>query len=169
MPAYDTIHLSEGTRKEGKKMENLLIGYNATTAATLYFIGFILHGLIYGGFVKVLPLEALQLSRESTARGGALKIRVRFKKDTKLTLKARGIVKPLTTITALEVDKRYNRGDNFEKWVVENIAGKQWAKNSTPYWISGDMELNGEQVQIKFDGAELVNEKSLRKAIKATA
>lgn len=150
-------------------MENMLMGYNATTAATLYFIGFILHGLVYGGFVKALPLEALQLSRESTARGGALKIRVRFKKDVKLALEARGIVKPLTTLNMLEANKQYNRGDNFEKWVVENIAGKQWTKNSTPYWISGDMELNGEQVQIKFDGAELVNEKSLGKAIKATA
>ena len=149
-------------------MMSMLNDYKRLTAATLYFIGFVLAGTVYGGYFTDIPVEALRLDHESTARGGALKIRVRFNKALKLMLKAQGKVHPIATLAALTADPRYNRGDNFEKLVAE-LNGLQWAKNSDPFWIAGDLEINGKQVQVKFDGAELVNEKSLRRAKAATA
>lgn len=149
-------------------MNTLLTAYNKLTAATIYFIGFVLSGTVYGGYFTEIPAAALKLDHESSARGGAAKIRIRFNKELKLALKAQGKVKALATIEALAADPRYNKGDNFEKLIAE-LNGIQWAKNSDPFWVAGDLEINGEQVQVKFDGAELVNEKSLRKALTVAA
>lgn len=149
-------------------MNYLLTTYNKLTAATIYFIGFALRGMIYGGYFAEVPAAALRLDHESTARGGAAKIRIRFDKATKAALIAAGAVKAIGTVEALTADPRYNRGDNFEKLIAE-LNNLPWAKNSDPFWVAGDLEINGNQVQVKFDGAELVNEKSLRKALAATA
>lgn len=149
-------------------MNYLLTTYNKLTAATIYFIGFALRGTIYGGYFTEIPAAALRLDHESTARGGAVKIRIRFDKATKAALIAAGTVQAIGTVEALTADPRYNRGDNFEKLIAE-LNNLPWAKNSDPFWVAGDLEINGNQVQVKFDGAELVNEKSLRKALAATA
>ena len=149
-------------------LNTMLTAYNKLTAATIYFIGFALAGTIYGGYFTEIPAAALRLDHESTARGGAVKIRIRFNKELKMILKAQGAVKPIGTVEALTADPRYNRGDNFEKLIAE-LNGIAWVKNSDPFWVAGDLQINGEQVQVKFDGAELVNEKSLRKATAAIA
>lgn len=146
----------------------LLTNYNVLTAATVYFLGFVLRGILYGGYFTEIPAAALRLDHESTARGGAAKIRIRFDKATKAALIAAGAVKPIGTADLLTADPKHNTGDNFER-VTAEMNGLPWAKNSTPFWVAGDLEINGEQVQVKFDGAELVNEKSLRKARAATA
>ena len=146
----------------------LLTTYNTVTAATIYFLGFILRGVLYGGYFAEIPAATMRLDHESTARGGAAKIRIRFDKATKIALITAGAVKPIGAADLLTADPKHNTGDNFER-VTAEMNGLPWAKNSTPFWVAGDLEINGEQVQVKFDGAELVNEKSLKKALAATA
>ena len=62
--------------------------------------------------------------------------------------------------SAILNDNKYNRGKCFEKFVFE-INSQIWKKDSTPFNVAGDIEIAGKQVQIKFDGAELTNEKIL--------
>ena len=150
-------------------LNTLLNAYETLNAATTHFLGFVLHGIVYGGYFREVPLEVLRLSTTSSKRHAVAQIRVYFHKATKLEMVANGTVKPIGTVEDLIVKNGYNRGDNFERLVAEinNIRG--WKKNSVPFWIAGDLFINGEQVQVKFDGAELVNETKLNTARLATA
>ena len=56
-----------------------------------------------------------------------------------------------------------NRGDGFEKVIVERYTAEKWARNSVPFFKAGDATINGEEVQIKLNGAELTNEKILKR------
>ena len=51
----------------------------------------------------------------------------------------------------------------FEKIITETYTAEKWAKDSVPFFKAGDATINGEEVQIKLNGAELTNEKILHR------
>ena len=142
--------------------EQMLKIYYAAAAAHKYIVGFILNGLLYYVvFDNTLPDAMLKLGRTSSKRGGVQQIRVRL--DTKMRTILRNRAICLGKAEIMDFDDSYNKGEHFERIITERVAGKKWVKDSTPFWISGDVEINGEQYQIKFDNAELTNEKALAK------
>ena len=136
--------------------------YRATSAATAYIIGFILNNLVYELIMKDLPDWMFKMSRESSKKGGAAKLRFRPTKDEKLMLKALGAHVVGTVEEVLAGNK--NKGEAWEKYQVEK-AGKVWKKDSTPYFVAGDLEVNGEQYQINFEQASYANEQAITKAM----
>ena len=58
---------------------------------------------------------------------------------------------------------KYNKGENFERIITELLTGETWVKDSVPFNVAGDIVVNGENIQIKFDGAEITNERLLKK------
>lgn len=134
--------------------------YEKFSAAHVYWFGFTLNGFLYVislTFAELVKMCKLDVASQS--RGGHKKIRIRPTIETLKELEKRA--KKLGTADMIK-DGR-NRGDQFEKIIVETYTGKTWHKDSTPFNIAGDMELNGEQIQIKFNGAELTNEKFLKR------
>ena len=61
----------------------------------------------------------------------------------------------------LNTDK-YNKGEIFEKLVTE-FFGQTWVKDTIPFWVQGDIEVDGRQIQIKLDSATLMNTKQIAK------
>ena len=53
----------------------------------------------------------------------------------------------------------------FEKFITEEYFGQKWqGKDSIPFYISGDIKTeNGIEIQIKFNGAQIVVESTLEK------
>ena len=141
----------------------MLNWYLTHSAATAYDIGFILDGLLYHVRVDHLPTEWLKADRCSSKRGGWAKIRVRLSAKAKAALVATGAAELLGAADLLDTDDRYNKGERYERIITER-AGQVWVKDSVPFWVAGDLSINGEEIQIKFDGAELTNEQTMRKA-----
>jgi hypothetical protein len=98
--------------------------------------------------------------RASSAKGGFAKIRIRA---NTADLKALLPIATLLGSADLLNDDHWNKGEMFEKVITETYTAEQWVKDSVPFFKAGDAEINGEQVQIKLNGAELTNEKILRK------
>lgn len=136
--------------------------YHANSAADTYWFGFVLSGLVY--VVCGMTFEELsryfKLDRASSAKGGFQKIRIRARVSelTELLPKA-----TLLGTEELLLNDHWNKGDMLEKVIVERFTGEQWAKNSTPFFLDGDATIDGLKVQIKLNGAELTNEKILKK------
>lgn len=63
----------------------------------------------------------------------------------------------------------YNKGDHFERAVKELLTGEEWHKNKDPFWTGGDVRINGVEVQVKFNSAELTNENTLQRMLRALA
>ena len=139
--------------------------YHAHTAADAYLVGFLRNGLVYGLLMKELPVEWLRLTRASSKRGGAEKLRIYIPAKVKDELAETAVV--MGKESDLYADERYNKGDNFEKLVVEKLTGVKWFKNKTPFTVAGDFQLLGKEIQVKFDGAELTNMKTLRNLVGA--
>lgn len=142
--------------------EEMLTAYAAHSAADAYILGFAHHGVLYAIELPELPDAVLKLDRASSKRGGQAKIRVRVAKAEKLALIAMGAA-VIGKVEDLEADPHHNRGENFERIVTE-LNGQRWVKDSVPFWVAGDLNLNGRELQIKLDGAELTNERALASA-----
>lgn len=138
--------------------------YNTLTAADGYIVGFILnHLLYYVRFDGHLPTEILKFGHASSKRGGMAKVRVRLGSDVRKALVASGQAVLMGSENLLLTADKYNKGERFERIITETLTTTKWVKDSIPFNVAGDIELNGQQIQIKFDDAELTNEKTLKR------
>ena len=138
----------------------LTTAYKNNTAAHIYYFGFIVAGLLY--VVTGMTFDELSAyfknDRAATSHGGFRKIRI---KANSADLKALLPKALLIGSADLLNDPHWNKGEMFEKIVVEMFTANKWTKDSTPFFLAGDAVINGENVQIKLNGAELTNEKIL--------
>ena len=136
--------------------------YRSNSAAHTYYFGFILAGLLY--VVAGMNFDELsayfKMDRASSARGGFAKIRIKAKASELKALAEKALLLGAETLL---MDDHWNKGEMFEKIITERFAGQAWVKDSVPYFVAGDAEINGKQVQIKLNGAELTNERILQK------
>lgn len=154
---------SKGNRKEVKTMsrEEMIRKYNALAVATAYIIGFVLNGMLYYTMSEHIADNFLKLDRMSSKRGGWAKIRVKLASADRKALVAGGKAILLGSADLLNTNDKYNTGERFERIITETLTDTTWVKDSVPFNVAGDITLNGEEVQIKFDGAELTNERTL--------
>lgn len=143
-------------------MMNLLNAYNATTAAAAYIIGFLMNDKVYTIYLNDLPEWLVGMDRESTSHGGVRKLRIRMNTIARHRLMNMGAAYIGTATDILA--SRKNKGEAFEQWVTEN-AGQEWHKDSVPYYMDGDLTINGTKYQIKFESASLANETTIAKAL----
>ena len=146
---------------------DLITAYATRTAAHAYILGFIFSGNLYRVTLTFPELIAyIRQSRTSSRKGGTLQARIRVNSKQAAELVESGKAVLMGGAEMLE-DGKHNKGEVFEKIITESLTGKTWKKDSTPFWMAGDIELNGEQIQIKLNEAELTNEKAIRAALAA--
>lgn len=145
-------------------LNEMITLYNALSAADGYIVGFILnHLLYYVRFDGHLPAEILKFDRASSKRGGMAKVRVRLGADFRKAMVANGMAVLMGAEDLLLTADKWNKGERFERIITETLTTEKWVKDSVPFNVAGDIELNGKQIQIKFDDAELTNEKTLKR------
>ena len=143
--------------------EEMINRYNSLAVATAYIIGFVLNGILYYVMSEHINPTYLKYDRMSSKRGGWAKIRVRLSSSDRKSLVASGNAVAVGSANLLDTDDQYNKGERFERIITETLTTEKWVKDSVPFNVAGDITLNGQQVQIKFDGAELTNEKMLHR------
>ena len=138
--------------------------YNKMSAAHKYIIGFLLNNIVYYATISWNELcEFLKEDHASSKRGGTLKARIRISAKLKKEYVNTGKALPLCSMDELKKGI-YNKGENFERVITETLTDTVWVKDSIPFYVQGDIQVNGEEIQVKFDGAELTNEKTLMNA-----
>lgn len=131
--------------------------YEIFSAADAYIVGFVLDGALY--MVEMARIAPRFLNVEEASRNQGTNLRLRLKRAQKEALAKKAIC--LGDADVLTAGK-YNKGENFEK-VVTEYFGQEWVKDTVPFYVQGDICLNGKEVQIKLDTATLANEKMLNK------
>ena len=139
----------------------MIARYNALAVATAYIVGFVLNGMLYYTMSEHIADSFLKFDRMSSKRGGWAKIRVKLSSADRKTLVACGKAIMIGSADLLDTEDKYNKGERFERIITETLTGETWVKDSVPFNVAGDITLNGEEVQIKLDGAELTNERTL--------
>ena len=141
-------------------MTEMMNAYNARSASHTYALGFVCGGKLYAQKLSFAELSKyFKLDHASSKRGGFAKIRV------KLTSKDRAELSETAELIGAEslltADPAHNKGENFERELTERWTSETWVKDSVPFWVAGDIRVDGVEIQIKLDGAELTNEKLL--------
>ena len=138
----------------------MMTAYEALTASHVYALGFVHGGLLYAQKLTFAELsEFFKLDRASSKRGGFAKIRIKLTSADRAKLSATAEL--IGAESLLTADPKHNKGENFERELTERWTAETWVKDSVPFWVKGDITVNGEEIQVKLDGAELTNEKIL--------
>lgn len=133
------------------KKENAIRYYRKFSGADGYIIGFTYKKKNY--MIKIdgeLKPRFFKMGRESTGNGGEEKLDLYLNNALKEQLIRKG---------AFEIDYKHtkgNKGRAFEKW-VQNYYGqtmRDW--DNIGFWKCGDINLDGIEYQIKFQGAQFV-------------
>lgn len=141
-------------------MTEMMNAYNARSASHTYALGFVANGALYAVKLSFAELSRFfKLDRASSKRGGFAKIRIKLTSADRAELSQ--TAERIGTADLLTADTAHNKGENFERVLTELWTAETWVKDSVPFWVAGDITVNGEQVQVKLDGAELTNEKIL--------
>lgn len=132
--------------------------YRNHSAADSYILGFTFNKNLY--MVEVAEIMPRFLSVEQASRNQGENLRLRIKRNLKAQLMKKNPV-CLGSAELLNAEK-YNKGEIFEKLVTEHF-GQVWEKDNIPFWVQGDIEVEGRQIQIKLDSATLMNTKQIAK------
>lgn len=145
--------------------EAMIRDYNRLSAAHKYIVGLVQAGTVYYITASWKELcKYLKADHASSKRGGELKARIRVPAQDRKDLIASGRAVKLCDASELVKDTAYNRGENFERVITETLTHTVWKKDSIPFYVQGDIRINGEEIQVKLDSAELTNEKTLKNA-----
>ena len=142
------------------RLDRMRRDYERFTKAESYIIGFELDGIVYGGIVKEIPRRYLTIQREKLRNGShdyGLYVNARSKKVKNELLK-NSIV--LGTSEDL-IDEKYNKGVMLEKLVYEYYGQEFKGKDAIPFYESGDINVNGVEIQVKFGLARVVSNGTL--------
>lgn len=141
-------------------MTEMMTAYSARSASHTYALGFTYERNLYAVKLNFDELSHFfKLDRASSKRGGFAKIRIKLTASDRAELSATAEL--IGAEDLLMKDAKHNKGENFERELTERWTAETWVKDSVPFWQAGDITVNGEEVQVKLDGAELTNEKIL--------
>lgn len=148
------------------RLDRMRKDYEKFTKAESYIIGFELDGVVYGGLLKEIPRRYLTIQREKLRNGKhdfGLYVNARSRKVKNELLK-NSIV--LGTSEDL-IDEKYNKGVMLEKLVYEYYGQEFRGKDNVPFYESGDITVNGVEIQVKFGLARVVSNGTLTRLKKS--
>jgi len=136
--------------------------YNCHTAAEGYIVGIKVNHELYAVAMDHIPFAMTRMTKTSSKRGGVPKIKIYFDAPTCKELVASGKAWHIGHESIL-IDSKYNKGEVFERIITETMTTETWVKDSVPFWVQGDVVINGKQIQVKLNGAEMVTEKAINR------
>ena len=149
-------------------MQEMMSIYNAHSAAHTYLLGFVHEHMLYSIYLNFEQLSRyFKFDHMSSKNGGWAKIRIRMTSEQKLELSAKAEL--LGSEAILDRHHIKNRGHQFEKEMTERLTDEVWKADRIPFYVQGDINVNGEEIQIKFDTAELTNERCLKNLLASLA
>lgn len=143
------------------RLDRMRKDYERFTKAEGYIIGFPVGDMVYGAKLDKIPRRYTKVQKECSKMGGTygLYINVKSKKaQTELMKNAF----PVCTLAELE-DGTYNKGVMFEKSVYEYFGQTFRGKDSVRFYQSGDITIDGIEIQVKYLHARICYDTTLTK------
>ena len=143
------------------RLDRMRRDYERFTKAEGYIIGFPVGDMVYGAKLDKIPRRYTKVQKECSRMGGTygLYINVKSKKAQAELMKN---AFPVCTLTELE-DSTYNKGVMFEKSVYEYFGQTFRGKDSVRFYQSGDITIDGVEIQVKYLHARICYDTTLTK------
>ena len=147
--------------------EKMVRFYNSKAGAHTYIWGFAYNGNVW--MVRTGNSELMSaLKLDKASRGAGYALRFKPSKSLKVWLLSKGaeILCSEKFFNELLASTKYNRGEIFEKLVTEHF-GQVWTKDNIPFTEQGDINVDGIEIQIKFEKATFINEAQIERMERA--
>jgi hypothetical protein len=147
--------------------EVMIAIYNMFSVAEDYIVGFTRNHKLYMAriYAKHLPKRWLKVDYTSHKKGYQMKAKVYIPAHELDEMIENGVAVLLGDESMLKEVDKYNKGDNFERIIVERFTTEVWRKNKIPFYKDGDMTYENCKIQIKFNGAELTTLPTIRRML----
>lgn len=143
------------------RLDRMRRDYEKFTKAEGYIIGFPVGDMVYGAKLDKIPRRYTKVQKECSKMGGTygLYINVKSKKAQAELMKN---AFPVCSLAELESGK-YNKGVMFEKSVYEYFGQTFRGKDSVRFYQSGDITIDGVEIQVKYLHARICYDTTLTK------
>ena len=139
--------------------ETMIRNYRNFSGADSYIIGFIYKHELYAIELDEIMPRLMTIAYSSSKTGHQKKLQLVIKKKNKEQL----IRKGATNLgSEMLVENEGNRGFAFERLVYKLNGQEPRPQDNVGFWVGGDININGREVQVKLDGAQIVQEKTLK-------
>jgi len=140
------------------KKATMIKWYRQFSAADAYAVGFVYKHNLYMAMMEEIAPRFMKVERESSKKGGKQKLQLRLNNQYKESLIRKG-AECLGSEDLLIGE--YNKGVEFERLVYMKNGQEYRGKDNVGFWVAGDIEIDGKQVQVKLEGAQIVVENTL--------
>lgn len=142
------------------RIDRMRRDYEKFTAAEGYIIGFPYKGIAYGIEFNKIPRRLTRVQKECSSCGGGYGLYVKIGAKDAKKLVGKAIV--FGTVEELN-DPKYNKGVMFEKMVYEHFGQEFRGKDRVPFHESGDITIDGKEIQVKYLHARICYDRTLTK------
>ncbi len=132
--------------------------YRHFSKADKYIVGFVYKHELYVITLDEIAPRYMKVERESTKKGGKQKLQLRLNNSYMEQLIRKG-AEHIGNEDLLIGE--YNKGVEFER-LIHDMNDVEWGgKDNKPFYMGGDININGVEIQIKLNGAQIVVETTL--------
>ena len=139
----------------------MIKNYRKFSGAESYIIGFIYKHQLYMIKVAEIMPRYMSVQHSSSKTGRVPKLQLTINNSHKEQMIRKGAI--CLGSEDLIVCDDLNKGFAFERLVSEFYGIEYRGQDNVGFWVGGDLEVNGEQIQVKFQGAQIVAEKTLER------
>lgn len=145
------------------RIDRMRKDYERFTAAEGYIIGFPVDNDVYAIQFDRIPRKYTRVQKECSSCGGGygLYVNVKGKKVAQDLL--RKAVKVGTIDELIDPNGKWNKGVMFEKMVWEHNGMEFRGKDRVPFFESGDITIDGKEIQVKYLHARICYDRTLTK------
>lgn len=145
------------------RIDRMRRDYERFTAAEGYIIGFPIGNDVYAIQFDRIPRKYTRVQKECSSCGGGygLYVNVKGKKVAQDLL--RKAVKIGTLDELVDPNGKWNKGVMFEKMVWEHNGMEFRGKDKVPFFESGDITIDGKEIQVKYLHARICYDRTLTK------
>lgn len=145
------------------RIDRMRRDYEKFTAAEGYIIGFPVGNDVYAIQFDRIPRKYTRVQKECSSCGGGygLYVNVKGKKVAQDLL--RKAVKVGTVDELIDPNGKWNKGVMFEKMVWEHNGMEFRGKDKVPFFESGDITIDGKEIQVKYLHARICYDRTLTK------
>jgi hypothetical protein len=139
----------------------MIKNYRKFSGAESYIIGFIYKHQLYMIKVAEIMPRYMSVQHSSSKTGRVPKLQLTINNSHKEQMIRKGAI--CLGSEDLVVCDDLNKGFAFERLVSEYYGIEYRGQDNVGFWVGGDLEVDGEQIQIKFQNAQIVSEKTLER------
>lgn len=140
---------------------NAIRYYRKFSGADAYILGFIYKHELYAITVNEIMPRFMRVEKSSAKKGAHEKLQFKLRNEHKEQLIRKGAQKIGTETDLLEIPN--NKGVSFERMVYRMNGQEPREKDNIRFTEGGDINVNGVEYQVKLEGAQIVEFRTLNK------